>query len=93
MHEAEASKLVDPYYWMKDMTEEEKRMFVRDEDDYYELLLIKYDLLHKQLIREQEFYEPVSKVLPLRIGDYIYYRRFDNPADALTLYRFPLEEL
>ena len=23
----------------------------------------------------------------------MYYRRFDNPADALTVYRFPVEEL
>ena len=29
----------------------------------------------------------------MRIGDYIYYRRFDNPADSITLYRFPIEEL
>lgn len=28
----------------------------------------------------------------MRIGDYIYYRRFDNPADAITLYRFALDE-
>lgn len=35
----------------------------------------------------------MPKALPVRINDYIYYRRFDNPADALTLYRFPLKEL
>jgi hypothetical protein len=35
----------------------------------------------------------VPRVLPIRIGDYIYYRRFDNPADSLTVYRFPIEEL
>jgi len=31
--------------------------------------------------------------LPLRIGDYVYYRRIDNPAELITLYRFPVEEL
>lgn len=31
--------------------------------------------------------------MPVRIGEYIYYRKFENPADALTIYRFPIEEL
>jgi hypothetical protein len=44
-------------------------------------------------LREQEFYEPVLKVLPVRIKEYIYYRKFDNPADSMTLYRFPIDEL
>jgi hypothetical protein len=35
----------------------------------------------------------VPQTLPIRIGDYIYYRKFDNPADCLTLYRFPIESL
>ena len=29
----------------------------------------------------------------LKIGEYIYYRRTGNPADNLTLYRFPVDEL
>lgn len=32
-------------------------------------------------------------MLPLKIKDYIYYRKIDNPADSLTLYRFPVDEL
>ena len=32
-------------------------------------------------------------VKPIRIDDYIYYRRADNIADSLTLYRFPVDEL
>ena len=32
-------------------------------------------------------------MLPIRVGDFIYYRRFDNPADSMTLYRFPIDEL
>ena len=31
--------------------------------------------------------------MPIRIDDYIYYRRTDNHADALTIYRFPVDEL
>ena len=52
----------------------------------------KEDMLYRQLLREQEHYRHVPRVLPVRIGDYVYYRKFDNPADAMTLYRFPLEE-
>ena len=44
-------------------------------------------------MREQEHYQHVPRVLPVRIGDWMYYRKVDNPADAITLYRFPLEEL
>lgn len=35
----------------------------------------------------------MPRVLPVRVGEYCYYRRFENPADAMTLYRFPLEEM
>ena len=32
-------------------------------------------------------------ITPIRIDDHIYYRRVENAADALTLYRFPIDEL
>ena len=44
-------------------------------------------------MRENEFYRPVPQVLPIKIGNYIYYRNINNQADALTLYRFPIDEL
>lgn len=75
------------------MSEEDKILFKRDEEEYTQLSLLKNDLLHKILLREQEFYEQVPQVLPARMGDYIYYRKFDNPADSLTLYRFPIDKL
>jgi hypothetical protein len=93
MHEPAGSKLHDPYHWVQYMSDQDREFFKRAEEEYYQLVLLKYDLLHKQLIREQEFYQHVPRILPIRIGDYIYYRRFENPADSLTVYRFPLEEL
>ena len=93
MHEPTTTKLNDPYHWVREMTAEDRDLFKREEEEYYRLSLLKNDFLHKQLVREQEFYQQVQRVLPLRIGDYIYYRRVDNPADAITLYRFPLDEL
>ena len=45
-------------------------------------------------MREYEHYEQdYSFDTPIRIGDWIYYRNFTNPADSLTLYRFPIDEL
>ena len=35
----------------------------------------------------------MPRPLPIRIGDYIYYRRFDNPAESINLFRFPIAEL
>lgn len=94
MHEPSTSKMVDPYHWIQvSMTAEDRNLFKREEEEFYNLSLFKYDMLHKQLLREQEFYQHMSKVLPVRIGEYIYYRRFENPADAITLYRFSIEEL
>lgn len=92
-HETE-NNIIDPYQWVKDMTPEELEMFYREETEVYMLMLLKYDILNKQLIREQEFYELIPKIVPVKIGDYIYYRRgHQNPADVLTLYRFPYFDL
>ena len=37
----------DPYYWIANMNEEEKKFFDMDEELYYECILTKYDSLHK----------------------------------------------
>ena len=92
MHDTE-SKIRDPYEWVRTMNEEERQYFKREEEEFAQLSLFKNDLLNKQILREQEFYEHVPQALPVKIGDFIYYRRFDNPADSMTLYRFPVEEL
>ena len=55
--------------------------------------MMKYDYLDKQILREYEHNNQVPALEPIKIDDYIYYRRFDNPADSLTLYRFPVDEL
>ena len=58
-----------------------------------QFMLMKYDYLSKQMSREQEFYSVVPRTMPLKIDEHIYYRRFDNAADSLSLYRFPIEKL
>lgn len=94
MHETADSNFInDPYHWMKSMSEKEETEFKQSEEDFFQLLMMRNDLIHKQLIREQEFYQHVPNILPIRIGEYIYYRKLDNPADCLSLYRFPIESL
>jgi|LauGreDrversion4_2_1035121.scaffolds.fasta_scaffold471911_1 hypothetical protein len=59
MHEPTTTKLNDPYHWVREMTAEDRDLFKREEEEYYRLSLLKNDFLHKQLVREQEFYQQV----------------------------------
>jgi pyruvate-formate lyase-activating enzyme len=52
MHEPTTSKLNDPYHWVREMTAEDRALFKREEEEYFRLLMLKNDLLHKQLVRE-----------------------------------------
>jgi hypothetical protein len=56
-------------------------------------MLLKQDYLTKTLWRELDYYKLVPRALPILIDDYIYYRRNDNPAEILTLFRFPVDQL
>jgi hypothetical protein len=57
-------------------------------------MLARQSFLDTQILREAEFYElNTSIVEPTSLGEYVYYRNPFNPADALTLYRFPVVEL
>jgi hypothetical protein len=47
MHEPTNTNLVDPYHWVQNMTVEDKELFKREEDEYYQLNLLKHDMLHK----------------------------------------------
>ena len=53
------------------------------------LMLMKNDYLTKMLWREQEYYQNVPHAIPMLIDGYLYFRKIDNPADSLTLYRRP----
>jgi hypothetical protein len=47
MHEPTTTSLNDPYYWVKDMTMEDRVLFKREEEEFFRLQLFKNDLLHK----------------------------------------------
>ena len=47
MHEPSNNKIVDPYHWIQNMSEEDKNLFKREEEEYYQLNLLKHDMLHK----------------------------------------------
>ena len=51
------------------------------------LMLMKNDYLTKMLWREQEYYQNVPHAIPMLVDGYLYFRKIDNPADSLTLYR------
>ena len=87
-------RVYDPYdYFRTTLPQDAEDTFKLKEKVFQQMMLLKYDYLTKQLWREQEFYETIPRVLPLKIDQHIYYRRIDNPADSITLYRFPVEEL
>lgn len=47
----------------------------------------------RQMQRELDYYSYIPQLRPIEIEDYIYYRRIENAADVLTVYRFPVSEL
>ena len=67
--------------------------FREDESVYTMNRLLKYDYLDKQILRENIHYSKIPIPEPVKVGDYIYYRRADNAADNMTLYNFPCSEL
>ena len=95
MHEGINQKqaVIDPYKWVESMTESQDEDFRIAEMQFMRIMIMKFDALEKQILRENEHFEMIYQIQPLSIGDYIYYRRFDNPADNMTLYRFPIDQL
>ena len=86
--------MYDPFdYFRNNISTEEEHAFLEKEKTWYASMLLRSDLLTKQLYREQEYYQYMPAITPIRIDDHIYYRRVENAADALTLYRFPIDEL
>jgi len=84
----------DPYEWLRRASKDEEREFVNEEHEFTNMCLFRYDYLMKTMLREQEFYAPAeNQVMPLSMGDYLYYRRINNPADSLSLYRYSLDLL
>lgn len=75
------------------MSDVQKDQFLNQENQYTRLMLMKYDFMEKMMLREFEHYNQLPQVDPIQIGEYIYYRKVDNPADSLSLYRFPADEL
>lgn len=92
MHEIN-NQIIDPYHWLENVNESQQKEFLDQENTFTRILLSKYDFLEKQILRELEFYKETTELESLRINEYVYYRRLDNPADSLSIYRFPLDEL
>ena len=50
-------------------------------------MLMKNDYLTKSIWREQDYYSHVPLATPVVIDDYFYFRKIDNAADCLSIYR------
>ena len=88
------NKMFDPYSYMhNNLSSEEEQVFLEKENGFFQMSLLRSDLTTKQLWREQDYYKYDPSILPIRIDDHIYYRRMDNMADSMTLYRFPIDQL
>ena len=54
-------KMYDPYSYMRDaFNEEEEALFCGKEQTFFQMMLLRSDLLTKQLWREQEYYQNVT---------------------------------
>jgi protease II len=85
----EGDKIHDPYDYFRQgpLSKEDDTGFMMMEQTFMNLMLMKNDYLTKQIWREQDYYQNVPHALPMLIDNYLYFRRIDNPADSLTLYR------
>lgn len=71
--------MFDPYGYFRDnLAKEEEIAFQAKESTFFQMMLLKSDLLTKQLWREQEYYSLMPELVPIRIDDHIYYRRVEN---------------
>lgn len=101
MHEkgGKQGNVYDPYHWVANITRSQEEDFKIAEKQFTKVMLAKYDNLEKQMKREHEHFSQQSifnisaNIEPLKVGEWIYYRKADNPADAMSLYRFPVEDL
>jgi len=55
MHESgldKARAVYDPYHWVQNITDAQAENFIQDEGQFTRMLLMKYDYLDKQILRE-----------------------------------------
>ena len=86
-------KIHDPfdYFRVGPLSSEDESSFTMQEQTFMNLMLMKNDYLTKMIWREQEYYQNVPFATPMLIDDFLYFRKIDNIADSLTLYRRPAQ--
>ncbi len=85
----QGEKVNDPYDYFRQgpLSKDDDQGFTMQEQTFMNLMLMKNDYLTKQLWREQDYYQHVPHALPMLIDGELYFRKIDNPADSLTLYK------
>ena len=83
--------MFDPYDYFRTgppfFSAEDEQNFTFQERTFMQLMLMKNDYLTKTIWREQEYYSYVPSVTPVVVDDYFYFRKIDNAADCLSIYR------
>lgn len=85
----DGEKVHDPYDYFRQgpLSKEDDQGFMMQEQTFMNLMLMKNDYLTKQIWREQDYYQYVPHALPMLIDGEVYFRKIDNPADSLTIYK------
>jgi len=81
---------IDPYNYLegkgnKQILEDFKEL----ESEWTDSYMLKYGLLHNTILKESDARHYVPRALPIQVGDHVYYRKIDNVADNMTIYRYP----
>ena len=89
----QSDKIYDPYEYFRTgpFSADDEINFTSQEQTFLHLMLMRNDYLTKLMWREQDYYHKVPRALPLLIDSYLYFRRIENPADSLSIYRVPAE--
>lgn len=82
---------MDPFHWLSSPTKDQELEFLALERSYRIAMTASTQMTEHVIRRELDHYQQEAIASPVRIGDFIYYRKLDNAADRMTLYRFPYD--
>ncbi len=84
------SKPADPFAWLKDTTRKDPKViaFLKEENERTERFLADTKKLQEKLLKEfKSRIQGTYETYPVRIGDYLYYRRYEDGKDFPVVLR------
>ncbi|CAI2370259.1 unnamed protein product [Moneuplotes crassus] len=86
-------KYLDPYKYLDKPTDKQNKAFMNKENQYRNSLLFKAKMKEEIFLREIENRQFNPKLVPIFYEKFCYYRNIDNPADNMTIYRYPADKI